>query len=433
MIGFIVGFVRRFIISLALTLLVLMFAPGLPPHNVNFGDDPLKPNAPFEGGVAVNDKLNKAELVTDQVQGSTLGYIMGPEAFAFKDGYLYTGVYGGDIVRLDLNSEGSPAKGVWQTVARMSHAGVDCGGLHDEAKCGRPLGMDFDKWGFLLVADPYHGLVRVDVTTGKTQVVLAPDHLVDGQPHLLMNAVATSKKSLDGNTVYISSSSSNFNFTQGVYEFLSAGSGRLLKHDMASETTQVLINNISFANGLVLSPDEDYILVCEMAKSRILKYVLTGSEAGTTQVFADNLPGIPDNIRSNGKGGYLVGIPFVNLPEDEVMLVKRLRAFAPLARAAVRLSKISELMFEFLDSILPNDQFKMVAHHLGHLKYTAEVLSKQKYGLVVELNDKGEVTKSWQSPDGSIKSISEAYLHPGDGYIYLGSPYNDYIARVKYD
>ena len=28
----------------------------------------------------------------------------GPEAFAFKDNYVYTGIVGGDIVRMDLNS-----------------------------------------------------------------------------------------------------------------------------------------------------------------------------------------------------------------------------------------------------------------------------------------------------------------------------------------
>ena len=30
--------------------------------------------------------------------------MQGPEAFAFKDNYVYTGIVGGDIVRMDLNS-----------------------------------------------------------------------------------------------------------------------------------------------------------------------------------------------------------------------------------------------------------------------------------------------------------------------------------------
>jgi len=411
-----------------------MFAPGLPPHNVVYESHPLKPNGPFEGEAAANDKLNKAELVTDEVQGSTLGYFMGPEAFAYKDGYLYTGIYGGDIIRLDLNSPtSSPEVGVWQTVARMHSegGGGGCSGAaSDEVNCGRPLGMDFDRWGFLMVADPYRGLVRVDVETGKTGIVLPPEQLVDGLPNLLMNAVAVSRK-VD-NVVYLSSSSSHFNFTDGVYEFLVSGTGRLLKHDMDSETTQVLMDNVGFSNGIALSPDEDYILVVESATSRIWKYGLSGADAGKKELFADDLPGVPDNIRSNGKGGYLVGMTKVHQPEDEVMLLKRVRAFAPLARGFARLMKLSQILFEFLDSVVPNQRFKMVTHQIGHLKHTTKSLTSTKYGLLLELDGQGRITKSWHSPDGSVQSVCDGYLHT-DGYIYLGSPYNEYMARVKYD
>ena len=37
----------------------------------------------------------------------------------------------------------------------------------DEPTCGRPLGMRFDKDGYLIVADAYLGLFKVNVVTGK--------------------------------------------------------------------------------------------------------------------------------------------------------------------------------------------------------------------------------------------------------------------------
>lgn len=40
-------------------------------------------------------------------------------------------------------------------------------GQHEENICGRPLGMEFGKDGFLYVADAYHGLFRIDVKTGE--------------------------------------------------------------------------------------------------------------------------------------------------------------------------------------------------------------------------------------------------------------------------
>lgn len=38
--------------------------------------------------------------------------------------------------------------------------------LYEEAICGRPLGMHFDKDGRLYVADAYYGLFKVDIKTG---------------------------------------------------------------------------------------------------------------------------------------------------------------------------------------------------------------------------------------------------------------------------
>lgn len=37
------------------------------------------------------------------------------------------------------------------------------------------------------------------------------------------------------------------------------------------------------------------------------RYYLTGRKAGTTDIFADNLPGLPDNISPSISGGYWVG------------------------------------------------------------------------------------------------------------------------------
>ena len=338
---------------------------------------------------------------------------------------MYTGIQGGDIIRLDLNSKDAVEKGAWQTVAKI---GSKCANEHDEVNCGRPLGMDFDRWGFLLVCDPYHGLVRVDVETGKTQVLVHPHQVIDGLKNTFINSVAISKVG-DGNTVYFTSSSSYYTFNEGLYEAFTAGSGRLLKHDMASNTTTVLMKDLNSANGLALSPKEDFLLVNEDCRLRIWKYFLKGDKAGQKEVFAE-LPGIVDNIKSNGKGGYIVGVVAVDQPNDEERVVKRIKSMAPFSRFIVRLVKLSQMFFNFLDSLVPNDVFKLVSHHLSSPEYTAFLFMKP-YGMVVELNEKGEVTRSWQSPDGSLASISEGYLH-SDGYIYLGSPYNKFIARVKY-
>ena len=41
------------------------------------------------------------------------------------------------------------------------------GKFEDEEHCGRPLGMRFDKDGYLVVLDAYLGLFKVNVATGE--------------------------------------------------------------------------------------------------------------------------------------------------------------------------------------------------------------------------------------------------------------------------
>ena len=46
------------------------------------------------------------------------------------------------------------------------------GSFEDEPTCGRPLGMRKDKDGYLIVADAYLGLFKVNVATGNSYILL---------------------------------------------------------------------------------------------------------------------------------------------------------------------------------------------------------------------------------------------------------------------
>ena len=66
--------VRQFVLTVVVTVLALMFLPGLPPCEVEFGTVPLTPNKPFDGPLARNDLLNAAQALSEKVDGSSLGY-----------------------------------------------------------------------------------------------------------------------------------------------------------------------------------------------------------------------------------------------------------------------------------------------------------------------------------------------------------------------
>ncbi len=52
-------------------------------------------------------------------------------------------------------------------------------------------------------------------------------------------------------------------------------------------------------------------------------------------------------------------------------------------------------------------------------------------GMVMEFTGDGKVLQSWQSARGHRMSrFSEAHVH--DGWMYLGSPWNNFAARIPY-
>lgn len=83
------------------------------------------------------------------------GDFVGAEAFADFKGELYTGISGGDIVKL-----------VGNHIVPVTKFGKPCKGLYEEKICGRVLGIVFDKAGSLYAADAYNGIYKVDIVTG---------------------------------------------------------------------------------------------------------------------------------------------------------------------------------------------------------------------------------------------------------------------------
>jgi sugar lactone lactonase YvrE len=222
------------------------------------------------GILAPNEELAHAELVTPAPDG--------PEDITFDaQGRLYTGDEHGTIYRL--------APGDTQP-ERFANTG------------GRPNGLRFAPDGDLIVADTRRGLLSVDPTGNVTVLT---DTAADTRMQLTNELAVAS----DG-TVYVSDSSTTaYDDINLTYELLGAHpTGRLLRYDPRSHRTDVLLTGLSLANGVALAPDQSFVLVNESFRYRITRYWLTGPKAGTHDVFADNLPGFPDNLTPVGDGTY---------------------------------------------------------------------------------------------------------------------------------
>jgi sugar lactone lactonase YvrE len=247
--------------------------------------DPVAWEAPVDNGLVdpfePNDRLRRARLID-------LGSHQGPEDIAEgHDGLIYTATSDGMVIRFD-------------------HAG---NGIEIFAETGgRPLGLEFDSAGNLLVANAYLGLQRV--SPDGDVVVLTDEY--DGEPILYADDVAVAKNGM----IYFSDASSKFGAmkTGGSYEaslkdiMEHGGHGRVYRYDSRTDETSIVLDGLNFANGVAISEDQQYLMVNETGGYRVLRHWLAGPNAGETDIVIDNLPGFPDNINNGLNGRFWVGL-----------------------------------------------------------------------------------------------------------------------------
>lgn len=184
------------------------------------------------------------------------------------------------------------------------------------------------------------------------------------------------------------------------------------------------MNNLGFANGIVLSDDESYVLVAETMKSRIMKYNLKGPKAGKQEVFIEGLPGMPDNLVSDGHGGIFV-TTILTIDSEHPNLGQSLAPHPYLRKMLVRLLMAMRLPFKLLHDIYPNTYTKKVIHAIGSYQGIGKLVIPTYVSLVLRIDASGKIIEAVSSVDDGISSI---YAHKG--YLWFGSPWRSFLLRV---
>ncbi|KAL2465942.1 Protein STRICTOSIDINE SYNTHASE-LIKE 10 [Abeliophyllum distichum] len=169
--------------------------------------------------------------------------------------------------------------------------------------CGRPLGLRFHKkTGDLYIADAYLGLQVVGPTGGKATQLVAE---VDGQPLHFTNDMDIDE---ENEVIYFTESSTKFHRREFIPSVLTLDkTGRLMKYDISSKNATVLLQGLTFPNGVALSEDRSFVLVSETTTCRIIRFWLQGPNAGKHEIFVE-VQGFPDNIRRNSDGDFWVAL-----------------------------------------------------------------------------------------------------------------------------
>lgn len=302
-----------------------------------------------------------------------LAGVHGPEDIALDaDGRIYAATHEGFIVRLENGR--TPEK--W----------VNTG--------GRPLGIDFDGSGNLIVADGYIGLLSIAPDGAITTLATA----ADGVPFGFTDDVDVAA---DGK-IYFSDASSKF--IAKTYGTMAAslldlmehgGHGRLLVYDPATGQASTLIRGLNFANGVAVSPDQTFVLVNETGNYRVLRYWLAGDRKGAWEPLIESLPAFPDNISTGFDGRFWVALVSPRNP-----LLDRL-SDKPFIRKMIQ---------RLPEAVKP----KAVA-----------------YGHIIAVNGDGKVIADLQDPQAACPintGVTETQR-----YLYIGSLATDFIARLPKD
>jgi len=292
---------------------------------------------------------------------------LAPEDVAIDaQGRIYGGVEDGRIVRLQ-------ADGTRPESFANTH--------------GRPLGLAFDRAGNLIVADANKGLLSVG-TDGAITVLSTG---ANGIPFRCANDLDVAA---DG-TIYFTDASSKFplsSFTADLLEH--QPNGRFLAYDPKTKTTTVVLNNLYFANGVAVSPDQSFVLVVETGTYRVRRVWLQKPNRGQSEIFIDNLPGFPDGILSNGRDRFWLALV---TPRDRG-----------------------------LDRLLPHPFLRKIVMRLPKFLQPAP----QRYSFVLALDRNGRVVENLQ--DGSKGCYAEiANVVEHNGMLYFGSIGEGAIGRIQ--
>ncbi len=323
------------------------------------------PNPGYTGVFEVNTRLAGIEKLP-------LNGTHGPEDIAIcTDGGIYAATHEGYIVRL-ANDTAPPEKWV--------HTG------------GRPLGIDFDSNGNLIVADAIKGLLSISSQGVITQLA----DTADGVPIRYADDV---DNAADGK-IYFSDASTKFppgeygGTLEASYIDLMehGGHGRLLVYDPVTGKVTTLVDGLNFANGVAVSPDQSYVLVNETGNYRVLRYWIAGPKTGTLEPLVEALPSFPDNISTGLDGRFWVALVSPRNPLLDYMADKPfLRKIAQRIPASLRPKAVA-------------------------------------YGHIIAIDGTGRVIDNLQDPAAACPlntSVTET-----EGYLYIGSLATEFIARL---
>lgn len=262
-------------IRLALSALVIVSSP-IEPEAFH-----LPPLPKLEGPMEQNFRLAKVEKLFD-------GELFGPESMSMDSiNRIYLGLSNGTILR---SIQSLPKDSFsFEEVVHLGKRRDGCGSVDFELECGRPLGHRFvpssalnlfreilktpQASDVLIVASSHQGIQAVTLEDGQPPQLHPLVSSFNGSSFTFVNDVVITSNG----TVFFTQSSRKWLRSVHMYDILERQPlGSLFRFDPKRNVTEELISELYFANGIELSPKEDFLLFAETSSVRVKRLWLTG-------------------------------------------------------------------------------------------------------------------------------------------------------------
>lgn len=339
-----IHFIRISIGAVTISLLYLLFYPV-----------PIRPIS-WKAPIFIPSQWTNTIAFQNTVRWETPDGIGPEDVDADASEKIYAGLKDGRIIR-------------WSTAQTAPKTVANTG--------GRPLGLHWDHSDRLLIADAYKGLLR-----------MSPD----GQIETLATRCGNRKLNftedleiLNSGVIYFSEASSRFDLHQWKRDLLEgAPNGRLCRWQEGDTIATEVLSNLYFANGVAIDPEEQFVLINETGRFRVLRYWLQGAKKGELEILVDNLPGFVDGISRGDNGIFWIAIPS---PRNL-----------------------------FLDSLSSYPWARKIIDRLPPALKPAP----EKTARVIGINKEGQVIYNIWDPIGEKASVVTS-VQERNGYLYLGS------------
>jgi sugar lactone lactonase YvrE len=328
------------------------------------------PMPEFTGQLAPNRRLEACRRIS-------VGEVVHADKLLLDEaGRIYAGDEGGQILRLLPEESGG------YSVESYAEPG------------GRPMELDFDPDGNLVVADLEGSHVLIDANRKSSRL-----QTLRGLP-VGTAGVAVAR---DG-VIYYGAHTERHADSDQLEAFMSMlaaqPSSELRAFDPRTGEETTLIDGLLLPVGVELSANEDFVAVAEFFAYRVTRYWLAGPKAGTSDHLVENLPGVVDGLASDGQGTFYLTLPGY--------------------RAAA------------LDWMHERPWVKNQVAKLLPLLLSMGMRPGATPGVVIALDESGRILRSFQDPEGRVvTSVTAAEYH--EGHLYLTSIAGDWIARCPID